>query len=97
MNNITILARLVSVDLYIVFGDAKVSGCILHLIFTRTGRRQDALFVVLAVSESCQEVKLSFISVCWPQDNVRSHQALVGSRATGKRAITESNGVISGL
>ena len=53
--------------------------------------------MVLTMSESCQEVKLSFISVCWPQDNVVFYQALVGSRGNSKRAITESTDVVGGL
>jgi len=94
VNIITALARLVSVDPHIVTGDEKAFGCILDLIFTRTARRQDAVFAVLAVLGSYQVVNQPFISVCVPRDDPVSHQTLVGSHATGMRVSTESTGVV---
>ena len=52
---------------------------------------------VLTMSGSWQEVKKNISSVCLSQDAVGPHQALMGSHATGMRAITESTGMIGGL
>ena len=93
VNNINNLAQPISVDLYIVNGDATVSDCIIHSILTRTARRQDAVLAVLTMSGSCQGLNQPFISVSLPRDDAKPHQALMGSHATGKRASNESTGV----
>ena len=97
VKNINTLARLIIVDLCIVTDDAKVSGSILHSIFRRTARRQDAVLAVLTMSGSWQELQQSLISVCVPRDKAGPHQAFMRSHATGKRARNESTGVVGGL
>ena len=88
------MSSFVQVDLYIVTDDATVSDCILHLIFTRTTRRQDTVLAVLTMSGSCQEVNQPFLSDSSPRDDPVPHQTLVGSHATGMRVSTESTGVV---